>query len=546
MVRSSASSSGSASVPVDRGVSDWTGRRIGPYTVVREIGRGGMGTVYLARRTDGQYDRDVALKVIQSPLDGHQRARFVAERQILARLSHPGIAQLFDGGLTDDGLPYFTMEYVDGDADRSLLRRATSWTSPRAFGSSVTSATRSPRPTGAWSCTAISSRATSSRRADGAIKLVDFGIAKPLDPAVATDLTRTGGELFTPGLREPRAGVGRGHHDRLRRVLARRRALSAPHRPPGAPVHVEDAGRCGAQPSASARRHRRAAPSARWHPDQAGGRPRRTRPRRGADRPCPAHAARSPEAPSRRRSGHDRDEGAAQGSRAPLRVGRPPSAGHHEPSPRAAGRGSAGQLDVSHPEVRGAASRVGARRRVDRRLARGRPRHDDDRGAARAGAAGDRWRGTGSRTSRSRAGQTGVGVRHQPVPPGGSVALAGGVDHRPRDSRPRRAARRGRARRRSGNASRPLRYDRPGLPQPRAPRAFRSSAAAGAGAAYENIRARQPRSGREPPQPGDARVRAQQVSRSPRRASARRWRCGARAARGPARSRRPSSSWARR
>ena len=188
--------------PVDRGVSDWTGRRIGPYTVVREIGHGGMGTVYLARRADGQYDRDVALKVIQSPLDGHQRARFVAERQILARLSHPGIAQLFDGGLTDDGFPYFTMEYVDGERiDRYCDSHELDIASRlRIFGHVCEAVAAAHRSLVVHRDLKPSNILTT---ADGAIKLVDFGIAKPLDPAVTTDLTRTGGELFTPDYASP-------------------------------------------------------------------------------------------------------------------------------------------------------------------------------------------------------------------------------------------------------------------------------------------------------------------------------------------------------
>jgi serine/threonine-protein kinase len=188
--------------PADRGRSDWSGRRIGPYTVVREVGHGGMGTVYLARRTDGQYDRDVALKVIQSPLDGHQRARFVAERQILARLSHPGIAQLFDGGLTDDGLPYFTMEYVDGERiDRYCDSHELDVASRlRIFGHVCEAVAAAHRSLIVHRDLKPSNILTTK---DGAIKLVDFGIAKPLDPAVTMDLTRTGGELFTPDYASP-------------------------------------------------------------------------------------------------------------------------------------------------------------------------------------------------------------------------------------------------------------------------------------------------------------------------------------------------------
>lgn len=88
---------------------------IGPYRVVREIGRGGMGTVYLAERDDGQYEQQVAIKLIDATCpDDPQHLRFLAERQILAGLVHPNIARLLDGGVLDDGRPYLVLEYIDG------------------------------------------------------------------------------------------------------------------------------------------------------------------------------------------------------------------------------------------------------------------------------------------------------------------------------------------------------------------------------------------------------------------------------------------------
>ncbi|MGK2935923.1 MAG: WD40 repeat domain-containing serine/threonine protein kinase [Gemmatimonadaceae bacterium] len=88
----------------------------GPYRVCREIGRGGMGAVYLAERSDDQYQKQVALKVLPPRRGGDGRGlqRFLDERQILAALDHPGIARLLDGGITDDGVPWFAMEYIDG------------------------------------------------------------------------------------------------------------------------------------------------------------------------------------------------------------------------------------------------------------------------------------------------------------------------------------------------------------------------------------------------------------------------------------------------
>jgi tetratricopeptide (TPR) repeat protein len=91
------------------------GGRVGPYRLLRPIGSGGMGTVYLARRDDEQYERLVAVKVLRWGLDTPEaRLQFLAERQILARLEHPNIARLYDGGTTEEGRPYLVMELVEG------------------------------------------------------------------------------------------------------------------------------------------------------------------------------------------------------------------------------------------------------------------------------------------------------------------------------------------------------------------------------------------------------------------------------------------------
>jgi serine/threonine protein kinase/tetratricopeptide (TPR) repeat protein len=91
------------------------GLRIGPYRVVGEAGRGGMGTVFLAERADGQFQKRVAVKLVHGALyDRELDRRFREERQILATLEHPHIAQLFDGGVTEDGVPWLAMEYVEG------------------------------------------------------------------------------------------------------------------------------------------------------------------------------------------------------------------------------------------------------------------------------------------------------------------------------------------------------------------------------------------------------------------------------------------------
>jgi serine/threonine protein kinase/tetratricopeptide (TPR) repeat protein len=91
------------------------GERVGAYVIVRELGRGGMGTVFLAERADGQFEKQVAIKVLNRGADTAEiLRRFRAERQILAKLDHPNIARLLDAGTTDDGLPYFIMDYIVG------------------------------------------------------------------------------------------------------------------------------------------------------------------------------------------------------------------------------------------------------------------------------------------------------------------------------------------------------------------------------------------------------------------------------------------------
>ncbi len=100
------------------------GRRLGAYALTRELGRGGMGAVYLARRADGRFEQQVAVKLLKRGTDTDEvLRRFQAERRILARLEHPNIARLLDGGETDDGLPFFVMEYVDGAPLTGFARR---------------------------------------------------------------------------------------------------------------------------------------------------------------------------------------------------------------------------------------------------------------------------------------------------------------------------------------------------------------------------------------------------------------------------------------
>jgi serine/threonine protein kinase/tetratricopeptide (TPR) repeat protein len=99
--------------------------RVGPFRIMREIGHGGMGAVYLGERDDGQFRQRVAIKLIRGGFGQDQLVRrFVQERQILASLEHPNIARLLDGGVSPDGMPYFAMEYIEGEPiDRFCARR---------------------------------------------------------------------------------------------------------------------------------------------------------------------------------------------------------------------------------------------------------------------------------------------------------------------------------------------------------------------------------------------------------------------------------------
>lgn len=101
------------------------GTRFGPWAVVRQIGHGGMGKVYLAQRADGAYERNVALKVVDDlQMDVQQRAFFEVERQLLAQMDHPAIAQIHDAGSDDNGRPWLVMEYIEGSPITSFCEQA--------------------------------------------------------------------------------------------------------------------------------------------------------------------------------------------------------------------------------------------------------------------------------------------------------------------------------------------------------------------------------------------------------------------------------------
>jgi len=183
------------------------GRRLGSYRIEREIGRGGMGAVYEASRADNEFNKRAAIKLVKRGMDtDFILRRFRKERQILAALDHPHIAGLLDGGTTDDGLPYFVMEFIEGQPlyiycdnnqlninERLKLFRSICDAVHYAHQKQVVH--RDIKPSNVL--------VTS----EGTAKLLDFGIAKLLNPQIAGDITHdptaTAMRLMTPEYASP-------------------------------------------------------------------------------------------------------------------------------------------------------------------------------------------------------------------------------------------------------------------------------------------------------------------------------------------------------
>ncbi|HEX3877634.1 MAG TPA: protein kinase [Bryobacteraceae bacterium] len=180
------------------------GRRIGDYEVLRQLGRGGMGSVYLASRADASFHKQVAIKVLRSESGANDiLRRFNRERQILAQMDHPNIARLLDAGETDDGLPYFVMEYVEGRAvtahadekrltipERLVLFRQICDAVDYAHQRKIVHRDLKP--------------GNILVTADGQVKLLDFGIARLVEQqSGAADFTQTGMWLMTPEYASP-------------------------------------------------------------------------------------------------------------------------------------------------------------------------------------------------------------------------------------------------------------------------------------------------------------------------------------------------------
>jgi hypothetical protein len=192
-------------------------QRIGPYKLIGELGRGGLGTVFLAERDDQEYSRRVALKVVRQGMESREIAeRFRLERQILAQLDHPRIARLYDGGATAEGLPYFAMEVIDGQrldvfcrerrpSLRERLELVVKVCDAVAYAHRNLVLHRDLKPSNILVTP------------DGEPKLLDFGIAKILEPqpgGASQDfpegptLTRTGDLLLTPEYASPEQLLG--------------------------------------------------------------------------------------------------------------------------------------------------------------------------------------------------------------------------------------------------------------------------------------------------------------------------------------------------
>ena len=181
------------------------GRKIGPYQIVREIGVGGMGAVYLAERTD-EFRQQVALKLMALGTDSRMVvSRFRHERQILAGLEHPNIARLLDGGATSDGRPYFVMEYVEGEPIDTYCARVKLNVARRLrLFQQVCSAVQHAHQNLIVHRDIKPGNILVSQ--DGTPKLLDFGIAKLVgdDPAPEnTAMTEAGMRLMTPEYASP-------------------------------------------------------------------------------------------------------------------------------------------------------------------------------------------------------------------------------------------------------------------------------------------------------------------------------------------------------
>lgn len=191
--------------------SSATGQSIGPYTLISPLGQGGMGTVWLAERSDGRFERRVAIKFLRFSLASAGAGRFKREGRILGQLAHPHIAELMDAGVTEKGEPYLVLEHVEGkpideycdDHKLDLNQRVRLFLDVAAAVAHAHASLivhRDLKPSNVLV------------RNDGEVKLLDFGIAKLLGDeagsAEATLLTLEGGAALTPQFAAPEQVTG--------------------------------------------------------------------------------------------------------------------------------------------------------------------------------------------------------------------------------------------------------------------------------------------------------------------------------------------------
>src|ERR1700691_3166912 len=201
---------GRFALPNSTGLIDQT---LGPYTLISQIGQGGMGSVWLARRSDGRFERQAAVKFVNIALAGRAiEERFKREGSILGRLTHPHIAELLDAGISSDGQPYLILEYVDGEAIdqycdehkldvEARIRLFLDVLAAVAHAHANLIVHRDIKPSNVLVT------------ASGEVKLLDFGIAKLLEgegqTGASTLLTHEGGSALTPEYAAPEQLTGR-------------------------------------------------------------------------------------------------------------------------------------------------------------------------------------------------------------------------------------------------------------------------------------------------------------------------------------------------
>lgn len=184
------------------------GSQVGAYRLVELIGRGGMGEVYLAERADGQFAQRVAVKLLRAGFDTSQAvARFRAEREILARLEHPHIARLLDGGVTAEGLPFLAMEHVRGEPIDHVCGALPVDARLRLFLDVCRAVHFAHRNLVVHRDLKPSNILVTE---GGEVKLLDFGVAKLLEGGPAELATRTGLLLLTPEYASPEQVRGGG------------------------------------------------------------------------------------------------------------------------------------------------------------------------------------------------------------------------------------------------------------------------------------------------------------------------------------------------